>query len=660
MRLLLRFLLLTRLVFATAPTIDQSLNLETARNPKISPDSHLVVYELSKPNWQENAFQIQLWLASADKSFPPFALTNSKKNNSNAEWSPDSKSIAFTSDREGKRQLYIISAAGGEARQITKSETDISTFHWAPDGKAIAYSAAEPDSQSLKDRKEKYGDFEVVHNDYAQERLWHQTVAAAPQNPPATLLTPAAPFSIADFDWSPDGKQIAFTGTDNPTPGSSGTAQIYLLDVAAKSWKKLDEKNAPNRNPHWSPDGTQLAYQTAAGAKYFSYANDQIAVIPATGGTPKLLGRSFDEDKSIVRWFRTGLFFEARQKTASYLFRLDPASDAITRVGENDSLSSTSFSLTSNGSVAAFLRSGPTAYPEVYTASLDRYAPVAVTSLGEQIKPFTVAKREVISWKSKDGTVIEGVLLKPANFNPQRKYPLLVVIHGGPTGADQPVIRPDQYYPVEQFVEKGALVLRPNYRGSAGYGEKMRSLNVRNLGVGDAWDVLSGVDSLIAQGFVDPDRLGCMGWSQGGYISAFLTASTNRFKAISVGAGISDWSTYYVNTDIPNFTRQYLKATPWDDGEIYRKTSPITYIKSASTPTLIQHGELDKRVPIPNGYELRQALEDKGVPVKMIVYKGFGHGIDKPKQQRAVMEHNLEWFSQYIWKPETAAVAAAR
>jgi len=148
---------------------------------------------------------------------------------------------------------------------------------------------------------------------------------------------------------------------------------------------------------------------------------------------------------------------------------------------------------------------------------------------------------------------------------------------------------------------------------------------------------------------VDRDRVGVMGWSQGGYISAFITASSDRFKAVSVGAGISDWMTYYVNTDITPFTRQYLKATPWDDPEIYRKTSPIAYIKNARTPTLIQHGELDRRVPIPNAYELRQALEDRGVPVKMIVYKGFGHGIDKPKQQRAVMEHNYEWFSQWIW-----------
>jgi dipeptidyl aminopeptidase/acylaminoacyl peptidase len=276
-----------------------------------------------------------------------------------------------------------------------------------------------------------------------------------------------------------------------------------------------------------------------------------------------------------------------------------------------------------------------------------------VTDLGAQLKDWTLGTSEVISWKSADGTVIEGVLHKPADFAAGRRYPLLVVIHGGPAGVSRPAkFRTNSVYPIDIWLAKGALVLEPNYRGSAGYGEKFRALNVRNLGVGDAWDVISGIDHLVAKGLVDRDRVGAMGWSQGGYISAFLTthdSARGRFKAISVGAGISDWMTYYVNTDIHPFTRQYLKATPWDDPAIYAKTSPITYIKSARTPTLIQHGELDARVPIPNAYELYQGLRDQGVPAKLIVYKGFGHGLNKPKAQRAAMEHNLEWFDRYLF-----------
>jgi dipeptidyl aminopeptidase/acylaminoacyl peptidase len=223
------------------------------------------------------------------------------------------------------------------------------------------------------------------------------------------------------------------------------------------------------------------------------------------------------------------------------------------------------------------------------------------------------------------------------------------VIHGGPTGVDRPTALATRYYPVDNWLGRGALALRVNYRGSAGYGQRFRRLNVRNLGVGDAWDVISGIDSLVAKGWVDKDRVGCMGWSQGGYISAFLTTSTTRCKAVSVGAGISNWATYYYNTDITPFTINYLGADPAADPEIYRKTSPMSYIKQAKTPTLIQHGENDRRVPIPNAYELRQGLEDRGVPVEMVVYKGFGHGITKPRAMRAVMTHNLEWFNHHLW-----------
>jgi dipeptidyl aminopeptidase/acylaminoacyl peptidase len=204
-------------------------------------------------------------------------------------------------------------------------------------------------------------------------------------------------------------------------------------------------------------------------------------------------------------------------------------------------------------------------------------------------------------------------------------------------------------YPYLQWLEKGALILQPNYRGSAGYGEKFRSLNVGNLGVGDMWDVESGVDHLIEKGMADPDRVGAMGWSQGGYISAFLSTNSQKFKALSVGAGISNWVTYYVNTDIHPFTRHYLKATPWQDMAVYRKTSPMTNINQARTPTLIQHGEFDRRVPIPNAYELYQGLQDVGVETKLIVYKDFGHGISRPKEQLAAQWHNWQWFAKYIW-----------
>jgi len=342
----------------------------------------------------------------------------------------------------------------------------------------------------------------------------------------------------------------------------------------------------------------------------------------------------------------------------AHLFRLNPADLKIERMTSPDAFVGSGYSFAKDGRTFAFISASPTTLSEVCVSALP-FASRTLTHMTDQAAPFILGTREVISWKSRDGAAIEGVLIKPADFDPSRRYALLCVIHGGPTGTDRPLLlSPDaRYYPGDIWAARGALILKVNYRGSAGYGEAFRRLNYRNLGVGDAWDVISGVDFLVAKGWVDPARVGCMGWSQGGYISAFLTTSSDRFKAISVGAGISNWATYYYNTDITPFTINYLGDDPADDPAVYAKTSPMTYIKKARTPTLIQHGEFDRRVPIPNAYELRQGLEDRGVPVEMVVYKGYGHGITKPKSMRAVMNHNLAWFGHYIFgdpKPDLA------
>jgi len=649
-----------------APTINQSLEMRSAGTPRISPDGRWVAYEITHTNWESNAFERELWLAEATSS-QRIRLTSSKGASYDARWSPDGKWIAFLSDRppllpgakENKAQIYLISVAGGEARELTKIETGVNSFSWAPDGHNIAFVAADPQTKARKDRDEKYGEVQVISSDYSMSHLW--IISVAPDSPDisdsarvsaARQLTEGNSYTVGSYSWSPDSTRIAFSAQRDPDLGSADTADIYVMNVADRTVKKIVSTPSPDNGPVWSPDGAEIAYNTANGSEYFFYTNRKIAVVPAAGGTPRVITAKFDEDVSPVAWSAEGIYFSALQKTYAHLFRINPKTEVIERVSAPDTFIAQEFSFSHDFHQIAFVGAADNTFPEIYVSALKPFAPRTITAMGDQLKGFHTARRERIEWTSPDGNAkIEGILIKPADWDPNKKYPLLVIIHGGPTGVDRTSLAADRYYPMEIFAAKGALILRPNYRGSAGYGEAFRSLNVRDLGTGDYADVLSGVDYLINKGWVDRDKVGSMGWSEGGYISAFITTSSDRFRAVSVGAGISDWMTYYVNTDIHPFTRQYMHATPWDDPEIYRKASPITYVKKGTTktPTLIQHGGSDRRVPLPNGFELYQALQDVGAPVRMVVYPTFGHPINKPKQQRSVMEENLHWFAHWIW-----------
>ena len=664
------------------PSFEEVISLRSVGSPVISPDGKSIVFTVRMVDWGKNSYDTELWMARDGEE--PFQFTWTKEGSSDSpQWSPDGQWIAFLADRGDKRQVYLIRPNGGEAQQITDVKEGINSFEWFPSGTKILFSKTEEDSSSMKDREKRYGKFEVEDAEYRLTHLWmvevkpdlwpgpdevpcFESVGSSEKEknevekskpecttlPEPKQLTQGENFTVTNYSLSPCGQMVAFTHQVDPLRNSNITSDVSILDITSGEITPLVSSPGYDGGAVWSPDSKWILYNSSGGNMTSDYyTNNQIYKISQKGGAPVRMAADFDEDAYVLDWNPTGIYLSAWQKTKREVFMLDPETGKVKLFADTPrNIWSVDFS--SDGKMIVFSAQTPKTLPEIYKTAAAPYQPEIVTNFSKQITGWKTGTSEVLIWKSRDGIEIEGVLHKPDNFDPSKKYPLFVIIHGGPTGIDYPSVTAGYVYPIMQWLEKGALVLRPNYRGSAGYGEKFRSLNVRNLGVGDMWDVMSGVDYLISKGWVDPEKMGAMGWSQGGYISAFLTTNTDRFKAISVGAGISNWVTYYVNTDIHPFTRQYLKADPWTDPDIYAKTSPMTNITKAVTPTLIQHGEFDRRVPIPNAYELFQGLQDMGVETKLIVYKGFGHGITKPKERLAATWHNWQWFANYIWGEE--------
>jgi dipeptidyl aminopeptidase/acylaminoacyl peptidase len=524
------------------------------------------------------------------------------------------------------------------------------------------------ESEQLKKREELYGKFAADDSELRYNRLMllnfepkrlgqmplpsqlNDSIVKASEAPRAVL--DSLDFYINNFLWSPDGSRISIEHQPNSLLLSFLKADISLYDVESDSLTPFIAHPTQDMLLHWSPTGEEILFtSTVADSTSSFYKNDRYFRAPLNGDEPVELASDFDENLDMGAWSESGIHAIGWQKTHRLAYRINPADGKVTPI-HNDHKRILNATYSKDGNRMAYLVQENDGLPEVYISDSRLRRPQKITDFTTQIEDWAYADSDMICWQSKDGTRIEGVLSKPMDYDPEKKYPLLVIIHGGPTGISVPRPADAYVYPMLQWLNKGALVLMPNYRGSAGYGEEFRSLNVRNLGVGDAWDVISGVEYLIDQGMVDADKVGCMGWSQGGYISAFLTTHSDIFKAVSVGAGISNWITYYVSTDIHPFTRQYLKATPWSDPEIYSLTSPMTKINEARTPTLIQHGEFDKRVPVPNAYELYQGLQDVGVESELYIYKGFGHGINKPKERLAATWHNWQWFSKYLWGEE--------
>ncbi len=644
------------------PSFEEVLSVPIPSNPQISPRGKHILFQLRTVDWEANNYDTEIWLSK--NGGKPFQLTDNPESSSYApKWSPDGKWAAFLSNRGNGNQIHVISPAGGESFPATNIKGGINSFEWSPNGQQFTFSMNQKDSKEEMAMNERFGDFEI--DDKRPNHSWLYAIDFDPEHrkavqlpchlendciqwPKPIALIDSVEFSIGAFKWSPDGSKIVFDKQPNNLTNSYLQSDIGILDVKTKQWNVLVRNSSFDFFFDWSPDSKSIGYVTALDSHNGTYyKNNHVYTISIDSKDKQELAKDFDEELKDLVWTENGIYAMAYQKTKVQLFVIDPSKGTVKMLNDSPNTIQ-SFSISDDGSTIAFLGNTADNLKELYTSSLSDYAPKKNTDFTARISNWKVAQSEVIRWRSKDGTMIEGILHKPKDYDASKKYPLLVNVHGGPTAADHPTPIP-VFYPVLQWLDKGALVLRPNYRGSGGYGEKFRALNVENLGLGAVDDILSGIDYLDSLGIIDTNKMGCMGWSHGGYITALLATTSDRFKAFSVGAGISNWVTYYVKTDLHPFTIQYLRDTPWKNPAIYAKTSPITYINQATTPTLIQHGEYDQRVPIENAYELLQGLRDQNVDTKLIVYNGLGHTIYKPKERLAAVWHNWQWFGNYVF-----------
>ena len=670
-----------------APSITETLSRSTLGSPwpgggvsavALSPNKKTIAFLVRDTDWSHNAFITRIWVADL-VSGKRTQLTTGQDSASILRWSPDGSRIAFVSQSAASSsdavfEIKTIRPNGEDSQRITDPLANIPDFKWSADGMSIFYIAPRPQTSAITKRELFYGDLHVVGRDYRQMTLWSvssgEGIAAQPAGAAKQLFS-NRDLNIETFAVSPDGKYIAMSAAPDTLHPDHPDERLFLLTLGPnKSPRLIVALSGSDTSPAFSPDSTHLAFVTTLSNKNAFYANEHIAVVdvpailrrPAVNvGEVRDLTPSFEQVSAPIEWRGTKIFFVAGQPNSSRLFCLDPTSLHIDQSSRGPNVIVDDAAVSSDGAAVAYVAEDASHVKELYVGRAGSWNAQRLTNETERFASWRLGSVSVVSWKSKDGTKIDGILHKPNDFSPKKRYPLLVLTHGGPSDEESlPAFFPDDFaYPIESFLAEDVVVLEPNYRGSDGFGGRFRALNVRNLGVGDMWDVMSGVDSLISAGVVDPTRMAAMGWSEGGFISAYLVTHTTRFKVASVGAGISNWATLYSQSDVPAFMLQYFKATPWANPSIYQRSSPIAAIRSARTPTLIQAGSADERVSMAQGYELYRGLVDMHVETRFILYAGMHHWDPAPKTQRAIEQANLDWFNRYIFKqrlPRTSPV----
>lgn len=560
-------------------------------------------------------------------------------------WSPDSKSMAFLSDAgaRGQSQIYVTSAAGGSAKKLTNVKGLLAAPAWSPDGKSIAVLFTENVTRPAGPLASEPTETGEIKDAFFEQRMAIVDVKSG-------QLRQVSPedMHVYEYDWSPDSRSIVVTAAHGNGDNNWWIAQLYAINVGESSIKQLYKPSLQIGRPAYSPDGEKIAFIEGLMSDEDSVGGD-VFTVPSGGGEAQNVTPGMKASANWISWTTEGnILFAGPADGSSEVASIAVGSGQIKQLWHGEEQLSagrwgTNLSLAADGKTSAVIRSSLSAAPEIWAGQFGDWK--QITHVNNGVKAGWGETRS-IHWKS-DNYDVQGWLTYPKNFDPAKKYPMVVRVHGGPGSAVHSVW-PDSWDFAIPLAGSGYFVLQPNPRGSFGQGEEFTRANVRDFGYGDFRDILAGVDEAIRVAPIDPNRLGLMGWSYGGFMTMWGVTQTNRFKAAMAGAGIANYLSYYGQNKIDQWMIPFFGKSVYDDPEIYARSSPINFIKNVKTPTLVIVGDSDGECPTPQSYEFWHALKALGVETKLVVYEHEGHMFVNPEHQRDRIRRTVAWFDAHL------------
>lgn len=625
---------------AVAPAEDASSSLKNFRQVAISPNGTQVAWvESGTTGGGGSAIYVQdLKSSSSQPQRLSAAGVGNSAHDGDISWSPDSKQLAFLSDAAGggQSELYAVDVDGGAARMLTSLKGFLADPAWSPDGKTLAILFTENAPRAAGPLMPMTPETGVIDSKVYEQRLATVDVASGT----VRQLSPPDMY-VYEYNWSPDSKNFALIAAHGAGDSNWYVAQIYTLALAGGDPQPVYKPHLQIAKPRWSPDGRSIAFIEGLMSDEGSTGGD-IFVVPAGGGKARDVTPGIAASPNEIFWASADkMLFTENVDGKSGISALDLAHEKAAELWSGPEALTVSFSADHQKSAA--LRSSPEHPVEIWVGSIGSWK--QLTHYNDAVRP-NWGEMNILHWTS-DGMRIQGWLMYPKDYDASRRYPMVVVVHGGPAAGVRPNW-PTRGFNLFDLSAKGYFVLYPNPRGSFGQGEKFTQGNVKDFGYGDFRDILSGVDEVVKTVPVDDQRIGIFGWSYGGYMTMWAVTQTHRFRAAVAGAGLSNWQSYCGENDIDEWMTPYFGASVYDDPAAYARSSPITFIKNVKTPTLILVGERDGEVPEPQSREFWHALKTLGVETQFVVYEGEGHSIRQPAHQRDIMERLVGWFDHYL------------